>query len=66
MSDPIVSEVRQSRKAIFARFGNDIRRLCAAIREREEKARGLNMSYADYCLKFPICKGTAKGQSLLI
>ena len=59
MSDPIVSEVRQSRKAIFARFGNDIRRLCAAIREREEKANSMNMSYADYCLKFPICKGDA-------
>ena len=57
MSDPIVSEVRQSRKAIFARFGNDLHRLCAAIREREEQARGMNMSYADYCLKFPICNG---------
>lgn len=55
MSDPIVSEVRRSRKAIFAQFGNDIRRLCAAIREREERARSLNMSYVDYCLKFPIC-----------
>lgn len=57
MSDPIVSEVRQSRKAIFARFGNDIRRLCAAIREREEKANSMNISYVDYCLKFPICDG---------
>ena len=54
MSDPIVSEVRQSRKAIFARFGNDLHRLCAAIREREERARSMNMTYADYCLKFPI------------
>lgn len=59
MSDPIVSEVRQSRKAIFARFGNDLHRLCTAIREREERARGMNMTYADYCLKFPISSENA-------
>ena len=59
MNDPILSEVRQPRKAMFARFGNDLHRLCAAIREREERARGMNMTYADYCLKFPISNESA-------
>ena len=33
--DPFIEEVRNRRRAVFARYGKDLRRLCEAIQQRE-------------------------------
>ena len=36
--DPIVAEIRQNRKAIAAKHGNDLRRIVEALRKRERES----------------------------
>ncbi len=36
--DPIVAEIRQYRKAIAAKHGNDLRRIVEALRKRERES----------------------------
>ena len=41
IEDPIVEEVRKARQAHANRYGNNIARICAALREREAKSTRL-------------------------
>ncbi len=36
--DPIVAEIRQHRKAIAAKHGNDVKRIAEALRKRERES----------------------------
>lgn len=36
--DPIVAEIRQYRKALAAKHGNDLRRIVEALRKRERES----------------------------
>lgn len=36
--DPIVEEIRQIRQAHAARYGNDLARICEAVRAREAQS----------------------------
>lgn len=36
--DPIVAEIREHRKAIAAKYANDVRRIADALREREQES----------------------------
>jgi hypothetical protein len=36
--DPIVAEIREHRKAIAAKHGNDVRRIVEALRKREQES----------------------------
>ena len=38
IEDPIVAEIRQHRKAIAAKHGNDVRRIAEALRKREQES----------------------------
>ena len=38
IDDPIVEEIRRYRNEHAARYGNDIHRICEALREKERKS----------------------------
>lgn len=38
IEDPIVAEVRRNRKVLAEKYGNDLRRLVAALRQREKES----------------------------
>ena len=38
IEDPIVEEIRRHRKAHAAEYGNDLRRIAQALRERERES----------------------------
>ena len=37
--DPIVDEIRRYRKEHAAKYGNDIHRICEALREQQKKSK---------------------------
>ena len=39
IEDPIVAEVRRYRKEHAAEYGNDLKRIVKALREREQKSK---------------------------
>ena len=38
IEDPIVNEIRLHREAHAAKYGNDLQKICDALRERQEKS----------------------------
>lgn len=38
--DPLIAEVRSARMELSARFGHDLRKLCAFLRKEERKHAG--------------------------
>jgi len=38
INDPIVEEIRNYRQEHARKYGNDLNRICAALREREKKS----------------------------
>jgi len=39
IEDPIVAEIRRFRTEHAAQYGNDLKRICAALKEREKKSK---------------------------
>jgi len=39
VDDPIVEEIRRYRKEHAAKYGNDIHRICEALRENQKKSK---------------------------
>lgn len=39
IEDPIVEEIRRYRQEHSAKFGNDLKKICAALREREAQSK---------------------------
>lgn len=39
IEDPIVAEIRHFRSEHAARYGNDLKKICAALKEREKKSK---------------------------
>jgi hypothetical protein len=47
MTDPIVEEVRETRRKILARFDNDWKKYHAYLMEREKELRAQGVEFAD-------------------
>ena len=49
--DPILDEIHETRRRIFAACGNDIGNYIDMVSRREAEAEAMGLSYLDYCRK---------------
>ena len=56
MSDQIMEEVYATRQRISGSYGHNVGCYLAGLKEIRERAKAAGLSFAEYCLKFPLAQ----------
>lgn len=56
MSDRIMDEVYATRQRISSSYGHNVGRYLDGLKEIRERAMAAGMTFAEYCLKFPLAQ----------